>query len=175
MTRRSPPLIPLAWIVAVLLLAGCAAAPIAPGATARPATGGVIGTDPDVVALDLPTPSDETVYARAVTDRVTFRAGLDQTCSVLDGVDLVIAEAIYIGAPVYNAGSALGCYRIYEGAAYKLLYLLGDECADVTAVLRFGLILSAQEADDDSAAWRMRETFDTILGDTTSYGGGSTL
>ncbi len=99
-----------------------------------------------------------------------FRAQIVKSCSQISDVDSAIAGAIAIGAPIYNAGSALGCYQIYEGAAYKVLYKLGGACADVTAVLRAGL--SAAELDPDvvQKAWTMRRTFDTILGEPTQTG-----
>lgn len=81
---------------------------------------------------------------------------------------MVIAQAISIGAPVYNAGSPLGCYRIYEGAAYKLLFMLDRSCPDLTAFVRASLAQAEADAAIDRKAWTMRRTFDTILGEPTS-------
>jgi len=46
-----------------------------------------------------------------------------------------------VGAPIYNAGAPLGCYRIYEGASYKLLFLLEDACPAVKMALEWSGLL----------------------------------
>jgi len=118
-----------------------------------------------------PVPDDGEVIARTLSDRKTFRAGLEDSCADLPAIDGTISAAIGIGAPIYNAGSALGCYRIYEGAAYKLLYHLGDRCPRASAVLRAGLSQAEADVGDNAKAWTMRATFDAILGDETGTGG----
>ena len=62
---------------------------------------------------------DRAAYNRALEDRSEFRAQLESSCERLESIDRVIQEAILIGAPVYNVGSALGCFRIYEGSTAR--------------------------------------------------------
>lgn len=112
---------------------------------------------------------DADFYSHAVDNRAEFRIATTKSCSELATVDEVIGQAISIGAPIYNAGSPLGCYRIYEGTAYKLLYLLQDRCPDVTALLRGGLARAETNSGVVDKAWTMRRTFDTILGQETAY------
>jgi hypothetical protein len=113
---------------------------------------------------------DGDLYAHALADRPAFRAGLEETCDAVGTLDEVVADAIFVGAPIYNAGSPLGCYRIYEGAAYKLLYLLGDRCETARGVLRFGLAQAEAQEDPAAQAWTMRRTFDALLGEDTVTG-----
>lgn len=113
---------------------------------------------------------DPSAYTRAIADQPGFRSRLEKSCPDLNELDETIGAAISIGAPIYNAGSPLGCYRIYEGAAYKLLYRLEQRCPGVTALLRSGLARAESQPDYSAKAWTMRRTFDAILGETTSTG-----
>jgi hypothetical protein len=110
---------------------------------------------------------DPEARSRVLENRLDFRAGLTRSCPQLADVDQVIAQAILIGAPIYNVGSPLGCYRIYEGAAYKILYVVGDGCAELGAFVRGGLAQAEAEVAVDRKAWTMRHTFDAILGEPT--------
>lgn len=96
-----------------------------------------------------------------------FRDGLGTTCEDLDTVDLVISQAIEVGAPIYNTGDHLGCYRVYEGASYKLLYLLEGRCRNVSSTLLAGLKQAKADSTATRKAWSMRRTFDLILGQAT--------
>lgn len=117
-----------------------------------------------------PAPLDAEAYAAALGDRSAFRSGLERSCSALSVADEIIAEAIAIGAPIYNSGSPLGCYRIYEGAAYKMLFALDGSCAELAAFLRAGLARAEAQAAVPDKAWSLRRTFDAILGEATRYG-----
>ena len=85
-------------------------------------------------------------------------------CPKSDAVDSVIINAIDIGAPTYNQGNYLGCYRIYEGASYKILYLYGFDCPRVTEILKTAIDKSHGNQTDSEKAWIMRVAFDEILG-----------
>lgn len=112
---------------------------------------------------------DPDAYAAALDDRARFRSELESSCAELGVADQVIAEAISIGAPIYNAGSPLGCFRIYEGAAYKLLVLVGSGCPELAALVRAGLGRAEADRSFADKSWTLRRTFDTVLGETTSY------
>jgi len=116
--------------------------------------------------------SDVRVLARALDDRAEFRARLTESCPQVVVMDQAIEAAISIGAPIFNAGSPLGCYRIYEGAAYKILYQLGDTCPDAAAVLRAGLARAEADSGAGQKAWAMRRAFDTLQGQPTRSGSG---
>lgn len=96
-----------------------------------------------------------------------FRNDLATTCEELDSVDKVISQAIRVGAPIYNSGDHLACYRIYEGASYKLLYLLEGKCRNVSATLLADLKQATNDSTATKKAWSMRRTFDLILGQQT--------
>ncbi len=110
---------------------------------------------------------DPEAYTRAIADRAAFRSELEASCPDLGDLDETIVAAIAIGAPIYNAGSALGCYRIYEGAAYKMLYRLEGRCPAASELLRAGLAKAETDLGDSSKAWTLRRAFDAILGEGT--------
>ena len=88
-------------------------------------------------------------------------------CSMIEEVNSIIQEAISIGAPTYNKGNYLGCYRIYEGASYKILYQHGAVCVGVSKILKIALEKSYGNYSDSDKAWIMRMAFDEILGEPT--------
>ncbi len=106
-----------------------------------------------------------------MADQPGFRAELEESCTELVEIDQTIGQAIAIGAPIYNVGSPLGCFRIYEGAAYKLLYRLEGRCPKARELLRSGLAQAEAELGVEAKAWTLRRAFDAILGDPTSFGG----
>lgn len=114
--------------------------------------------------------ADRETYYGAIEDPARLRANLVDHCAQVQELDDTIRDAISIGAPIYNAGSALGCYRIYEGAAYKLLYRLHGSCPQAASFLRAGLGIAESEHSFDAKAWAMRRTFDAMLGEATRYG-----
>ena len=88
-------------------------------------------------------------------------------CEKTDSVNTIINEAINIGAPTYNQGNYLGCYRIYEGASYKILYRYANSCIRVSQILKTALEKSYGNFSDSDKAWIMRVAFDEILGEPT--------
>ena len=88
-------------------------------------------------------------------------------CEKTDSVNNIILEAINIGAPTYNAGNYLGCYRIYEGASYKILYQYANSCIRVSQILKDALQRSCGNFSASDKAWIMRGAFDEILGEPT--------
>jgi len=95
-----------------------------------------------------------------------LRARILSECTPSDIVntDRVIHETLLIGMPLGDAGNAVGAFRLYEGAAYKLLYLLADRCPSTSGALNDAVAASAL---DDNAAHKaavVRYAFDAILG-----------
>ncbi|MGH2564560.1 MAG: hypothetical protein ACRDE5_08605, partial [Ginsengibacter sp.] len=66
--------------------------------------------------------------------------------------------------PVYNAGLHIECYRIYEWAAYKIIYVYGSDCKEIGTVLKIAVDKSHGDYSDIEKAWMMRAAFDKILG-----------
>jgi hypothetical protein len=85
-------------------------------------------------------------------------------CANINAVNVIIEEAITIGAPTYNNGNHTGCFRIYEGAAYKILYKYGSKCSEVKNVLEAALEKAYGDYSSTEKAWIMRQAFDLILG-----------
>ena len=96
--------------------------------------------------------------------------GFPGNCSDSDAIKKIIADAIELGAPIYNAGLHIGCYRIYEWAAYKILYMYGSSCKEVEKILKKAVDKSHSDYSDTEKAWLMRAAFDMILGEPTRTG-----
>lgn len=88
-------------------------------------------------------------------------------CGKIDAISTIIAQAIDVGAPTYNEGNHVGCYMIYEGAAYKVLHKHGSKCKDVKNILEDALDKAYSSFDAIEKAWIMRVAFDQILGEPT--------
>jgi serine protease Do len=71
--------------------------------------------------------------------------------------------AIQKGAPIYNRGDQETCYRIYEGAALRLVRELPATCAGGRTALDAGLTRAADIESFDDKAWAMRDAFDGML------------
>ncbi len=100
-----------------------------------------------------------TTGRRADTDTFILK-----NCNKAEQVEKIITEAISIGAPVYNSGYHLACYRIYEWAAYKILYEYGSNCKDLEKILKAAVEKSHGDYSDLEKAWIMRVAFDKIMG-----------
>ncbi len=75
----------------------------------------------------------------------------------------IVAEAIEVGAPVYNQQHFAACYHIYEGAALDVEKRLPAACPGPKKAMRDGRT-KAQTLDEPSAqAWAMRDAFDGLL------------
>jgi hypothetical protein len=85
-------------------------------------------------------------------------------CPNKAAVDTIIEEAISVGAPTYNDGNHIGCYRVYEGASYKILYKYGALCNEVSDILKTALRKSYEAYTISEKAWIIRAAFDKILG-----------
>jgi hypothetical protein len=116
-----------------------------------------------------PEPATRERMQAVFADRGSFRLQLEAECKNVEQVDQIIGEAIEIGAPIYNAGSALGCFRIYEGAAYKLLVTQGAECPELAAFVRGGLMQVDAAGNESDKAWALRQMFDAIGGQSTRF------
>lgn len=96
-----------------------------------------------------------------VNDTMPFK------CDHNDEIGKIIVDAIDVGAPTYNGGNYIGCYRIYDASAYKILYLYGDKCNDIMTILKSCIEKCHGDYSDIQKAWIMRAGFDKILGEPT--------
>ena len=74
-----------------------------------------------------------------------------------------LADAIDIGAALYDDGNFAGSYHIYEGAASDLERKLGTSCQRPAKTLADGRKRAARLADPSEQAWALRDTFDGLL------------
>jgi hypothetical protein len=89
------------------------------------------------------------------------------SCPMNDEIEKIITEAISLGAPIYNEGLHMACYRIYEWAGYKILYEYGKKCGEIEKTLKTAIDKSHGDYSDTEKAWIMRMAFDKILGVST--------
>jgi hypothetical protein len=96
----------------------------------------------------------------------TLRATLISECTPTDIVntDRVIRETLAVGSSLHGAGDRLAAFRLYEGASYKLLYLLGERCPSASAALNEAIADSARDDAAERKAAVLRYAFDAILG-----------
>jgi serine protease Do len=90
-----------------------------------------------------------TVFADCPDDQLGFAVGS-------------LANAIELGAPRYNQGDHVGCYRIYLGTATDLVSTLPG-CAGVRAALVAGIVRASVLQTYTERAWAMRDAFDGLL------------
>ena len=90
---------------------------------------------------------------------------------ILDGctrshIELImrsLADAIDVGAALYDDGNYAGSYHIYDGAASDLERKLGTGCQRPAKTLADGRKRAARLGDPSEQAWAMRDTFDGLL------------
>jgi hypothetical protein len=97
------------------------------------------------------------------------RASIVRECAPEDvqALDEMIGEAISVGVDVYNEGNPMGCFRIYEGAGYKILNKLGNQSQAIRSTLEKSLNSINETMPVDAKAWIMRAALDTLLGEAT--------
>ncbi|MBA2612679.1 MAG: hypothetical protein H0U95_11945 [Bacteroidetes bacterium] len=101
---------------------------------------------------------------KAVLTAVTYTGTVDKGNRKMELVVAIIDEAISIGAPTYNEGNRAACYKIYEGAAYKILHKYGKKCTETADILETALEKSYGNYSITDKAWIMRMAFDKIEG-----------
>lgn len=75
----------------------------------------------------------------------------------------IMAEAIEVGAPVYNERHFAACYHIYEGAALDIEKRLPAACPGPKRAMHDGRT-RAQKLDEPAAqAWALRDAFDGLM------------
>ena len=114
--------------------------------------------------------SDTSKLKTKPTEKVISSYYSDPTidCEKIVPIKLILSEAINVGAPTYNEGNHIGCYRVYEGTAYKILYKYGSQCKEVANILEAALEKSYGDYTVTEKAWIMRVAFDQILGVPTT-------
>lgn len=85
------------------------------------------------------------------------------TRSNIDLLTKALADAIDIGAALFDDGNFAGSYHIYEGAASDLERKLGTACQRPARTLADGRKRAARLADPSEQAWALRDTFDGLL------------
>lgn len=126
----------------------------------------------------------DTAVKKAVAGAKKIRGALELECTVADAstINRTIEQAIASGVGAYNSGEHLACFRVYEGAAYKILFKLSGRSATAATVLTTALekadaidgkangagskVVVTDRAPTPAAAkaWIMRDAFDSIVG-----------
>lgn len=102
---------------------------------------------------------------KTIAEARSVRENLENECSEGDATTLnrSLQDAIASGVGIYNNGDHLGCYRVYEGAAYKVLYKLAGRSPTAVKVLKGALKKAEDTRDSTASAWIMRNAFDSII------------
>ncbi len=92
---------------------------------------------------------------------VAYMAGCkaDDLKTIEEGVQGAITK----GAPMYNRGDPETCFRIYEGAALRLVRDLPQDCKGGRSALEDGVKRASDIESYDDKAWAMRDAFDGLL------------
>lgn len=106
---------------------------------------------------------------RAGDDAPINRAVPEHELAVLEGcnggnlaeVSAAIAEAIKLGAPLYNEGNHEACFRIYENTVTK--YERDGACKGMRRAFGDGLVRASAMPSFKEKAWVLRDTFDGML------------
>jgi S1-C subfamily serine protease len=101
-----------------------------------------------------------------VEGATALRSKILSECTPSDVVntDRVIHDTLAVGTPPGDGANALGPFRLYEGAAYKLLYLLADRCPSASSALSDAVAASARDDNPAHKVAVIRYAFDAILG-----------
>ncbi len=86
----------------------------------------------------------------------------DCSPSELQSVVGAIAQAIDVGAPLYNQGNFEACYRIYAGAALEVQRGV-SRCVGPKKALSVGLATAEKQSNWSAKAWAMRDSFDGLI------------
>jgi S1-C subfamily serine protease len=81
----------------------------------------------------------------------------------LERAGRIIAEAIDVGAPVYNEHHFAACYHIYEGAALDVEKRMPLACKGPKKAMHDGRQKALKLDDPSAQAWAMRDAFDGLL------------
>jgi len=104
------------------------------------------------------------VFENASNSPAEFRARLKEGCPHFNTILLTTAESIQLGARVFNAGGAGLTVRIYEGTTYKILYIIKDDCMELSDALQAGVFIAENEKGYADKAWAFRNALDLIMG-----------
>jgi Trypsin-like peptidase domain len=101
-----------------------------------------------------------------VQQAAALRTQLLSECAPNDivNIDRVLREILAVAAPITHDGDHLAAYKLYEGASYKLIYLLGDRCPSASKALSEAIAEAARDAAVADKAAVVRYAFDSLLG-----------
>jgi serine protease Do len=75
----------------------------------------------------------------------------------------IMAEAIDVGAPVYNQHHYAACFHIYEGAALDMEKRLPAACGGPKKAMKDGRTRAQKLEEPAAQAWAMRDAFDGLI------------
>ena len=103
-------------------------------------------------------------YATALAAPKEFKDDLRETCASYLAILGDVAETVQMGSRIWNAGGAPITIRLYEGAAYRILYETQYECPSLTHAFLGGLNRAAETEDLNEKGIALRQTMDLVMG-----------
>lgn len=74
-----------------------------------------------------------------------------------------IAEAVAVGAPLYNTGNIAACYHVYLGASLDMETELSPSCLGPRRALAIARQRAKGSGNANAKAWAMRDGFDGLI------------
>lgn len=106
--------------------------------------------------------------SQALQNPKQFQTKLKESCTHYKSLLLDVAETINLGSRIWNAGGPLLTIRIYEGMTYKTLYIIGNDCTELSHAFQAGLARAQKEKVTNEKGRILRGTLDLIMGGAPS-------
>lgn len=106
-------------------------------------------------------PTLPSVERRVPTHAVSMLGGCGD--AELKTLGIRIAEAVAVGAPLYNTGNIPACYHVYLGASLDMETELSPACLGPRRALSTARQRAKGSANANAKAWAMRDGFDGLI------------
>lgn len=126
---------------------------------------GCLSSENEATGPVLPSHAElDKAYEVAIADPKKFQSELRESCTHFSKILLDVAETIQMGSRIWNAGGAPITIRLYEGAAYRVLYEIQYECPSLTHAFLGGLNLASGQKGLNEKGIALRNTMDLVMG-----------
>lgn len=126
---------------------------------------GCLSSESETTGPSLPTEAElDAAFEQATAEPKQFQSELRESCARYNTILLDVAETVQMGSRIWNAGGAPITIRIYEGAAYRILYEIQYECPSLTHAFLGGLKRAEKQEGLNEKGIVLRKTMDLVMG-----------
>lgn len=126
---------------------------------------GCLSSESNTSGSALPSHAElHSAYQQAIAEPKKFQGELRESCKHFNKILLDVAETIQMGSRIWNAGGAPITIRLYEGAAYRVLYEIQYECPSLSHAFLGGLNRAAEQEGLNEKGIALRNTMDLVMG-----------